>query len=170
MIGTTVQIERLTWDRFERACLIMAIDAEAVFFGSAPSDLPALSLLDGATLVSLLSSEPIDTGSMTPAELSECFTEAVKGLFRAVYEAQAEAQRYRATLEQKYPYLFRQASEDPGPPMRVVLSKFAPVDYAEVTQRWTLTEIYFWLLAMKVHQFDETVRDAVADFKRLLTN
>ena len=163
-------IKRLTWDRFERACLIIGIDAEALFFGATIGDVPDLSLASGAALVALLSADGVDTGALTPVELAERATGAVRGLFRAVSEAQAEAHRYRETLDRRYPYLFKQTAEDPGPPMRVVLSKFAPSDYAEVTQRWTITEIYFWLLALKVQQFDETVRDAIKDFRQTMTN
>lgn len=170
MIAIKFEIKRLTWDMFERACLIVGMNAEALFFGSAIGDVADSSLADCAALVALLSTDPVDTGAMTPTDLSECATEVVGSLFRAVSEAQVEAQRYRATLDKKYPYLFKQTAEDPGPPMRVVLSKFSPSDYAEVTQHWTITEIYFWLLALKVQQFDETVRDAIRDFRQTMTN
>lgn len=170
MIATAFGIKRLTWDRFERACLILGMDAEALFFGSAVGDVPDLSLADGAVLVRLLSTEAVDTGALTPAELTERSAEAVRGLFRTVSDAQTEAHRYRLTLARRYPYLFKQEQEDPGPPMRVMLSKFSPVDYAEVTQRWSLSDIYLWLLAMKVQQFDSTMRDAIVDFKQMMTN
>lgn len=170
MIATGLQIKRLTWDRLERACLIIGIDAEALFFGAGIGEVPDQSLEHGAALVTLLSRESLDTGAMTPEELVERSIGAVEGLLRAVSDAQAEAQRYRETLEKRHAYLFRQTAEDPGPPMRVVLSKFSPVDYAEVTQRWTITEIYFWLLASKVQQFDETIRDAIKDFRQTMTN
>lgn len=170
MIAAGLQIKRLTWDRFERACLLIGIDAEALFFGSAIGDVPDLSLADGAALVRLLSTEALDTGAMRPAGLTERSTEAVMGLFRAVSDAQAEAHRYRQTLEGRYPHLFKQKQEDSGPPMRVVLSKFSPVDYAEVTQRWSLSDIYLWLLALKVQQFDATIRDAISDFRQTMLN
>ena len=170
MILAEVKIKRLTWDRFERACLILGIDAETLFFGATIGEVPDQSLADGAALVALLSREVLDTGAMTPADLSECATEVMRGLLRAVSEAQAEAHRYRQTLEGRFPHLFKQKAEDPGPPMRVMLSQFAPVDYAEITQRWTIRDIYLWLLALKVQQFDSTMRDAIADFKQMMTN
>lgn len=170
MIATGFEIKRLTWDLFERACLLIGIDAEALFFGSAIGDVPDLSLSDGAALLTLLSTEPVDTGALTPAELIERSAEVVRGLFQVVSDAQDEAHRYCQTLERRYPHLFKQKQEDPGPPMRVTLSKFAPVDYAEVTQQWSLSDIYLWLLALKVQQFDATMRDAVADFKQMMTN
>ena len=115
MITIGIQIKRLTWDRFERACLLIGIDAETVFFGGAIGDVPDLSLSDGAALVKLVSSIEVDTGAMTPGELAERATEAVRGLFRAVVDAQAEAHRYRTTLDRRYPHLFKQAAEDAGP-------------------------------------------------------
>ena len=171
MIATRLQIVRLTWDRFERACLLLGIDAEGVFFSGPPSgEMSGVSLECGAALVALLSDEPVDTGALRPGDLAEQVALVVHGLFDAVVEAQKEAQRYRKDLEKRYPYLFKQTVEDNGPPMRVVLSKFSPSDYAEVTQRWTLTEIYLWLLALKVQQFDDTIRSAVADFRQTMTN